>query len=149
MSKVRLKIYSSIMTYWVVTTPLQLCPDAGVAEGELMQFPTPSSDAPRASSSRAEVPVNQPTLAIAPQSPGSDHSLDSGGDGDEDVNEDLADGIRKLSVDPQPYRYHGKSSGLVFIRSALDLKAQMTGPQPQQKPGRGRPPVSATQTLAV
>ena len=113
-----------------------------------MQSPTPGSDTHRVSSSHTESAAYSPALAVTPRTPGSDYSAKSNDEDEGDVEKDLADGIRKLSINLNPYRYHGKSSGLVFIRSALELKTEMTGPKPQQKPDADRPSVSATQIFA-
>ena len=135
-----------------ITTIEQLCPEGEVSEEydpqlsdkEPAQLPTPVSDPSRASSSRAERPTSSPAFASTPQSPPSDDTLDSDGEHEAAADKDLADGIRKLSINLHPYRYHGKSSGLVFIRSALDLRAEVTGPRPLQAPRPERPLVSTT-----
>ena len=54
--------------------------------------------------------------------------------------------MRKLSVRSQPFRYHGKSSKLVFIRSTLALKSESAGSRPDLNKDR-RHPVSATKRL--
>ena len=63
------------------------------------------------------------------------------------MEKELVDGVRKLTVNLHPYRYHGKSSGLVFIRSALDLKTEMDGPRLPRKPRPG--PESAVSSQDV
>ena len=101
---------------------------------------------PSSSSSRVKAPIGASSLAISPQSPGSDSPVDSGREDDGEMQKELVDGVRKLTVDLHPYRYHGKSSGLVFIRSALDLKTAMDGPRPPRKPRPG--PESAVSSQA-
>lgn len=54
--------------------------------------------------------------------------------------------MRKLSMHSPPLRYHGKSSGLVFIRSAIAQKNEYAGgfrPSPKRD---GQHPVSAPST---
>lgn len=55
-------------------------------------------------------------------------------DNDEAVDQGLIESLRKLSVSPQQYRYHGKSSGLVLIRTAVELRNQQLGRSGQVEP---------------
>ena len=50
------------------------------------------------------------------------------------MDKELAEGMQKLSMNSPPLRYHGKSSGLVFIRSALAWKNEYLsfGPHPRE-----------------
>ena len=50
-----------------------------------------------------------------------------------ELDEELAEGMRKLSMRSQPLRYHGKSSGLIFLRSAMALKNESPGSRPPPK----------------
>ena len=79
---------------------------------------------PSSSSSRVKAPIGASSLAISPQSPGSDSPVDSGREDDGEMEKELVDGVRKLTVNLHPYRYHGKSSGLVLIRATKGLKDQ-------------------------
>ena len=94
-----------------------------------MQPPTPGSDTHRVSSSHTECAAYSPALAVTPRTPGSDYSAKSNDEDEGDVEKDLADGIRKLSINLNPYRYHGKSSNLMFLQSVLM----------QRYPGNDRP----------
>ncbi|KAM5544335.1 hypothetical protein V8D89_001995 [Ganoderma adspersum] len=107
---------------------------------------TPASERSHASGSRVESPLNPSGLTVAPPTPG---SADSAVDGDHDPYsdsevgqepaEELSEGMRKLSVNSPPLRYHGKSSGLAFIRSAMALKNEYIGVQSPPK-GVGQHP---------
>ncbi|KAM5544366.1 hypothetical protein V8D89_002026 [Ganoderma adspersum] len=91
---------------------------------------TPASEWSHASSSRVELPRTPSTLSLAPPTPASavDDPRDPQSQEEEEEEEaaeldkELAEGMRKLSMHSPPLRYHGKSSGLVFIRSAMALK---------------------------
>ena len=48
-------------------------------------------------------------------------------DEEAELDEHLSIAMQKLSMHSQPFRYHGKSSGLVFIRSTLALKSKTSG----------------------
>ncbi|PIL25392.1 transcription factor [Ganoderma sinense ZZ0214-1] len=71
------------------------------------------------------------TLVLAPPTPRSPDGSGSRSDEEEDESDkELADGMRKLSMQSQPFRYHGKSSGLVIIRTAMALKNTYAGSPP-------------------
>ncbi|KAF5328397.1 hypothetical protein D9619_013322 [Psilocybe cf. subviscida] len=53
-------------------------------------------------------------------------------DDEDDINNILADSLRRMQLEPPDYRFLGKSSGLMLIRTALDLKNSHNMP--------GRPP---------
>ena len=65
-----------------------------------------------------------------------DHDSDSDSEGGQELDKELAEDMQKLSMHPQPPRYHGKSSSLVFIRSAMSLKDEHLRAQPARKRGR-------------
>lgn len=46
---------------------------------------------------------------------------------DESVLPPLSEGIQKLSVSSMDRRFHGKSSGLVLVRTAMDMRREVTG----------------------
>ncbi|TFK88853.1 hypothetical protein K466DRAFT_53611 [Polyporus arcularius HHB13444] len=111
----------------------KLCPDTDVS-GELdghvsdrgLEARNTGSEGPRASTSRVEGPSPLSSLPITPQVPGSPDDDDLS-DNDEAVDKGLIESLRKLSVSPQPYRYHGKSSGLVLIQTAIEVRNQQLG----------------------
>ena len=120
------------------------------ADKEPTRAPTPASERVNAGRSRAETPlIPSAPVAVAPPTPGSadlkaaDDDDDPNSDSEEgqEPDEDLSEGMRKLSINSPPLRYHGKSSGLVFLRSALALKNEYLGFRPPPK-GDGQPPVS-------
>lgn len=41
---------------------------------------------------------------------------------DDDSGNSVIEGMQKLTIEAPAFRYHGKSSGLTFIRSALEMK---------------------------
>ena len=75
-----------------------------------------------------------------------DRDLHSDSEGGQELDKELAEGMQKLSMNSPPLRYHGKSSGLVFIRSAMALKNEYVGAQPPPK-GDGPHPVSCTSLI--
>ncbi|KAI0701455.1 fungal-specific transcription factor domain-containing protein [Cerioporus squamosus] len=100
----------------------KLCPDADLSKELEGSQPapeasadTPASAASRASSSRREKlsSLSPSVLGLSPQSP-----VGSDSDEDGDTEEDLTDGLRKLSIDTHPYRFHGRSSGMLLLREA-------------------------------
>ena len=87
-----------------------------------------SSEHPHASGSRAaDLQRTSSPLIVAPPTLASADTDASSEDEEAELDEDLTESMRKLSMHSQPSRYHGKSSGLVFIRSALALKNGSTG----------------------
>lgn len=112
----------------------QLCPDTDTSKEPVeaqhtdrdASVHTPASDRSRSTIDRAG-PVS--LSALTPQTPdGSDGYRSSD---DDEVYKGVVHEFRKLSVTRQMYRYHGKSSGWVFIRSAIDLKDQYATDSPK------------------
>ncbi|PIL25452.1 transcription factor [Ganoderma sinense ZZ0214-1] len=92
------------------------------------QSPGVLSEQPRASGSRgAELTRSSSPLIIAPTPPDSANDDAPSEDEEAELDEELTETMQKLSMHPQPFRYYGKSSGLVFVRSALALKNVRTG----------------------
>ncbi|KAM5544333.1 hypothetical protein V8D89_001993 [Ganoderma adspersum] len=84
------------------------------------------------------------TLAPTPLTPGSPSNLSYTGDEDEgDIDGEITEGMQRLSVNSKPFRYHGRSSTMVFIRSTIALKNEYTGSIPAQQGGRQHPWVRA------
>ncbi|RPD58792.1 hypothetical protein L226DRAFT_539420 [Lentinus tigrinus ALCF2SS1-7] len=109
----------------------QLCPDTDVSTEPDGQVPDGSttrslrSEGSRASTSRSEGPLR--SLPMTPQIPGSPDE-DYLSDYEEDVENGLTETLRELSVSsPESYRYHGKSSGLVLVRTAMEMRNQQLG----------------------
>lgn len=46
---------------------------------------------------------------------------------DDETNLRLAENLRRMTLDPSEYRFFGKSSGAMLIRTALELKGKYTG----------------------
>ena len=97
---------------------------------------TPTSEPSHASGSRVGSPLNPSGLFVAPSTSVSpDNAVDgddnahSDSEGGQEPAEEISEGMRKLSISPTPLRYHGKSSGLAFIRSAMVLKNEYVGAQ--------------------
>lgn len=65
-----------------------------------------------------------------------------GEDSDDDfIQLSLADSLKKLAIDPIHHRFFGKSSGVMLIQTAIDLKNQYTGNDKEDKKeilGHGR-----------
>lgn len=49
-------------------------------------------------------------------------------DDEDDINNILADSLKRMQLEPPEYRFFGKSSGLMLIRTTLDLKDSHTAP---------------------
>ncbi|EJF59336.1 hypothetical protein DICSQDRAFT_65175 [Dichomitus squalens LYAD-421 SS1] len=65
-----------------------------------------------------------PPIAASPSIPAVSDDLDPSDD-ESELQKNIVDGFNRLSIDPVTYRYHGKSSGLVFVRAAKHLKDQI------------------------
>ncbi|KAI0701459.1 fungal-specific transcription factor domain-containing protein [Cerioporus squamosus] len=127
----------------------KLCPDADLS-GELEDQVSDrgstarplGSAGSRASTSRLDGLSPLSSLPISPQMPPSPDEADPS-DNEEALDKGLIESLRKLSVSPQTYRYHGKASGLVLIRSAIGLANQELGSsgqvEPQEKIPHGYP----------
>ena len=72
---------------------------------------------------------------------GPDSDYDEEEDGTIELDKELAESMRNLSMRSLPIRYHGKSSGLILLRSAIALKSEHPGSRPPPK-GDGQYPVS-------
>ncbi|KAI1785317.1 fungal-specific transcription factor domain-containing protein [Ganoderma leucocontextum] len=126
----------------------KLCPDTDISkeldnhqsDKDPANTLSPASEPSYDNGSRVETPLTPSTLAVAPPTLG---SADNGPHSDEEeaqeLDKELAEGMRKLSMHSPPLRYHGKSSGLVFIRSAMALKDEYVGSPPPQKRDEPRP----------
>ena len=73
----------------------------------------------------------QPSIASPPALPASSSQVDSD---DLDPSDDeivaqrnIVQSLRKMSMNPSSMRYHGKSSSLLFIQTAMDLKQEYAG----------------------
>ena len=109
---------------------IQLCPDVNVSqevEGSLYaaepsksteshSFNTfhPGSLRPEPSSKGILSPS---FLSSSLQSPSATEPREPT-DPDEDTDDDLTEGLRKLSLESHPYRFHGSSSGMLLLRGA-------------------------------
>ncbi|KAI0701458.1 fungal-specific transcription factor domain-containing protein [Cerioporus squamosus] len=125
----------------------KLCPDSDISnelgghasDRRLAARDSGSEGSRAASTSRVEGPSPLSSLPITtPQMPESPDEAELS-DNDEAVDEGLIESLRKLSVSPQPYRYHGKSSGLVLIRTAIELRNQQFGYTGQVEPQERAP----------
>ncbi|RPD58806.1 hypothetical protein L226DRAFT_471190 [Lentinus tigrinus ALCF2SS1-7] len=115
----------------------QLCPDGNIPsdpEGSPSTVePSARSPTPHPGSLRPELlsSLSPPSLD---QSPTGSGPLEPSGD-DDDTDEDLTEGLRKLSVESHPYRFHGRSSGMLLLREARQIA---TGSQWGQEKGQYR-----------
>ena len=46
-------------------------------------------------------------------------------DDESEVQKNVVESFNRLSINPMTYRYHGKSSGLIFLRAAQHFKSQV------------------------
>ncbi|PIL25379.1 transcription factor [Ganoderma sinense ZZ0214-1] len=103
--------------------------------------PSPASERSRGGGSQVESPLNPSGLSVVPPTPGSadnagDNEPHSDSEGSQELEKELAEGMKKLSMHSPPLRYHGKSSGLVFIRSAMAMKNEnVAAPPPPKRDG--------------
>lgn len=65
-----------------------------------------------------------PQLAIAPSSPEAEGDEDEFSDHDEIMRKELINGMSRLSLQPTSLRYHGKSSGWVFIQATEGFRQE-------------------------
>ena len=114
--------------------------DGHLSDNDPTQALTPASNLSRASGS--QLPATPQTFSTMPATPGSADDNQQHDDDDESENS-LNEGMYRLSMNSQPFRYHGKSSGLVFIQSAMALKNEYPGYPPAPK-GDGPYPVRPT-----
>ncbi|RDX40746.1 hypothetical protein OH76DRAFT_1365731 [Lentinus brumalis] len=104
----------------------KLCPDTDLSKelGGSHPIAESSADALASAPSRANSSHREQLSSLSPsvlglssQSPaGSDYPEPSDEDGDTD--DDLTNGLRKLSIETHPYRFHGRSSGMLLLRDA-------------------------------
>ena len=66
----------------------------------------------------------RPPMAAGPSTSDMSDNLDPSDD-ESEVQKNVVESFNKLSINPMTYRYHGKSSGLIFIRAAQHLKGQV------------------------
>ncbi|PIL25393.1 transcription factor [Ganoderma sinense ZZ0214-1] len=131
------------------------CPDRDIAkehephesdnEPALALPPVLESSHASASSSLSSLLISpSATLAATPPTPGSpDNHTHTGDDDEGDIDGEITEGMRRLSVNSKPFRYHGRSSTMVFIRSTIALKNQCTRSIPAQQGDRQHPWVQA------
>ena len=102
-----------------------------------MSSPT-SEGSPASAAVDISALIRPSALAIAPRTP---ESLETDPHSDEegDIDGEIAEGMRRLSMNSHPFRYHGRSSGMVFIRSAMALRDEYAGPRPASQGDRQHP----------
>ncbi|RPD58799.1 hypothetical protein L226DRAFT_471250 [Lentinus tigrinus ALCF2SS1-7] len=123
----------------------QLCPDTDVSTELDGQVPDSGSttraiqsEGPRASTSLLGRPNTLISLPMTPRIQGSPDGDDLSDD-DVNVEPGLTDTLRKLSVSASDsYRYHGKSSGMVLIRAAIEMRNQQLGGSSKYEPPQER-----------
>lgn len=59
-------------------------------------------------------------------------------DEEDDLNNILADSLKRMQIEPPEYRFLGKSSGLTLIRATLDFKNGRSAPANLTTADRGR-----------
>lgn len=121
--------------------------DRHQSDNDITQTLPPAPERSRAGGSHfVTAPITPPTtVGLAAPRTADSGPLSDEEDGESTGNEDLAEGMQKLSIGgSQPFRYHGKSSGLVFMQSAMakvkpEDESAARSPPPQTEDGR--PPV--------
>nr|VWP00236.1 Mannitol 1-phosphate dehydrogenase [Ganoderma boninense] len=133
----------------------KICPDADVArrvdvrESDKDAAPapglSPAFEGSHGGASRVSALIPPSTLAVTPPtlSPASPDHHHQSEEEDGDIDGEIAEGIGKLSLGAHPFRYHGRSSGMVFIRSTIALKNEFTGSTPKPPGDRQHPWVTA------
>ena len=91
-----------------------------------MSATEPSGDSHASTSSRAGSLRREPLSGLSPCSLGLSPHSPAGTDppeptDEDEAEEDLTDGLRKLSIESHPYRFHGRSSGMLLLRDARQL----------------------------
>lgn len=124
--------------------PYQLCPDADFSKELGGQFekhswsadvfqagdkPGPSQPAYLSNSKTA--PVSSPS-AISP--PSASEPIDDLDPSDDEVvaQHSLVEQLRHMKVNPSHLRFFGKSSSIMFIQTAMDMKQEYAGLEPQK-----------------
>lgn len=121
---------------------VQLCPDADFTQ-ELGQYINRetwyhdrSADASRlvTSGSKQSTPPRHeiPVVAGMRPTPGSKKSTVreedlAPSDDDSLVHATLAEGLKRLAVNTADSRFHGKSSGIMLVQAAMDMKREYSG----------------------
>lgn len=102
----------------------------------------------RALGSKATSSTNllSPAIAARPSSPAESDSLDPS-DEESELHTNVVEVFNQLSINPVTYRYHGKSSSLVFLRAAKGLKDQSKQPDPYQGAGKAGENIRRSQKL--
>lgn len=54
---------------------------------------------------------------------------------DDDAHLIITENLKQLSLEPKEYRFFGKSSGAMLIKTAMELKNEYSGQVPATKPG--------------
>ncbi|KAM5544389.1 hypothetical protein V8D89_002049 [Ganoderma adspersum] len=146
-NKARITTFHNLLPTAAYSTTLQLVPNANAGQALDVQHPDrhPSqnlgvpSDRSHASGSHTQPPRTSPPLTVAPPSPAPADNGPPSEVEEAELDKELTEAMRKLSMHSQPFRYHGKSSGLVFIRSALALKNQYASSPPMPERDRHHP----------
>ncbi|KAM5544367.1 hypothetical protein V8D89_002027, partial [Ganoderma adspersum] len=105
--------------------------DGHLSDNDLTQAQTPASNLSRASG--YQLPTTPQTLSTMSTTPRSTDDNAQNDDDDDELDSKLNERMQSLSMNSQPFRYHGKSSGLVFIQSAMTLKNEYPGYPPAPK----------------
>ena len=123
----------------------QLCPDADFTKELGGSFDKdawladrngePSSaSTPRSAYPIPATPAQQPGIGSPPSLPAAASGSSQVESEDLDPSDDeivaqrnIVQSLRKMSMNPSSMRYHGKSSSLLFIQTAMDLKQEYAG----------------------
>lgn len=76
-------------------------------------------------SSRPTSPVRGLTQSLKPPIPVDPDDLQPSDD--ELAHSTLAEGLKRLAVEPLDARFHGKSSGIMLVQAAMNLKQEFDG----------------------
>ena len=119
------------------------------SDNDVIQTPSPALgvEQSHAIGSRTRTlanPITPPTTVglATPRTVDSRPHSDEEEDDDDEFSKELTEGMQQLSIGSQASRYHGKSSGFVFMKSAMALKDEL-------EPTDARPPPQADEQHPV
>ena len=102
------------------------------SDNDVIQTPSPALgvEQSHAIGSRTRTlanPITPPTTVglATPRTVDSRPHSDEEEDDDDEFSKELTEGMQQLSIGSQASRYHGKSSGFVFMKSAMALKDEL------------------------
>ncbi|KAJ4477535.1 fungal-specific transcription factor domain-containing protein [Lentinula aciculospora] len=127
-------LFRSLMPELNLAKELELGPGTSTMDANVLQRNNTHQDACRNTTTEAAISAIR-RWDITPDFTSSQNAEDR-------EHIELADNIKSLHIDSRDYRFFGKSSGAMLIKTAIDLKQEFTGRETDMKPvilGERRP----------